>query len=125
MCLFGLRERDGIRNRVQSRVLGHGYNSHPHAIRDAALYTSDLLNGKIGGPSVKPYMPPGIWKSISNASYKQDKGDKLYRRGIYTYWCRTVTPPTMMTFNAAARELVLLRNPLTSTPLQALPVQDN
>jgi hypothetical protein len=84
-----------------------------------------LLNGKIGGPSVKPYMPPGIWKSISNAIYKQDKGDKLYRRGIYTYWRRTVPPPTMMTFNAAAREICIVRNDLTTTPLQALTMMNN
>ena len=70
-------------------------------------------------------MPPGIWNSISNASYKQDKGDKLYRRGIYTYWRRTVPPPTMMTFNAAAREICTVRNDLTTTPLQALTMMNN
>ena len=111
----------------ENRLLSHGPRKRltPYAIRDAALFTSDLLNGKIGGPSVKPYMPPGIWKSISNASYKQDKGDKLYRRGIYTYWRRTVPPPTMMTFNAAAREICIVRNDLTTTPLQALTMLNN
>jgi hypothetical protein len=111
----------------ENRLLSHGPRKRltPYAIRDAALLTSDLLNGKIGGPSVKPYMPPGIWKSISNASYKQDKGDKLYRRGIYTYWRRTVPPPTMMTFNAAAREICIVRNDLTTTPLQALTMMNN
>ena len=111
----------------ENRLLSHGPRKRltPYAIRDAALFTSDLLNGKIGGPSVKPYMPPGIWKSISNASYKQDKGDKLYRRGIYTYWRRTVPPPTMMTFNAAAREICIVRNDLTTTPLQALTMMNN
>ena len=83
------------------------------------------MNGQIGGPSVKPYMPPGIWRSISNASYKQDKGDKLYRRGMYTYWRRTVPPPTMMTFNAAAREVCIVRTDLTTTPLQALTLMNN
>ena len=111
----------------ENRLLSHGPRKRltPYAIRDAALFTSDLLNGKIGGPSVKPYMPPGIWKSISNAIYKQDKGDKLYRRGIYTYWRRTVPPPTMMTFNAAAREICIVRNDLTTTPLQALTMMNN
>ena len=111
----------------ENRLLSHGPRKRltPYAIRDAALFTSDLLNEKIGGPSVKPYMPPGIWKSISNASYKQDKGDKLYRRGIYTYWRRTVPPPTMMTFNAAAREICIVRNDLTTTPLQALTMMNN
>ena len=111
----------------ENRLFSHGPRKRltPYAIRDAALFTSDLLNGKIGGPSVKPYMPPGIWKSISNASYKQDKGDKLYRRGIYTYWRRTVPPPTMMTFNAAAREICTVRNDLTTTPLQALTMMNN
>jgi hypothetical protein len=111
----------------ENRLLARGPRKRltPYAIRDAALYASDLLNGKIGGPSVKPYMPPGIWKSISNASYKQDKGDKLYRRGMYTYWRRTVPPPTMMAFNAAAREICTVRNDLTTTPLQALTLMNN
>jgi len=111
----------------ENRLLSRGPRKRltPYSIRDAALFTSDLLNGKIGGPSVKPYMPPGIWRSISNASYKQDKGDKLYRRGMYTYWRRTVPPPTMMTFNAAAREFCTVRNELTTTPLQALTMMNN
>ncbi|MBC8245538.1 MAG: PSD1 domain-containing protein [Verrucomicrobia bacterium] len=111
----------------ENRLLARGPRKRltPYAIRDAALFTSDLLNGKIGGPSVKPYMPPGIWRSISNASYEQDKGGKLYRRGMYTYWRRTVPPPTMMTFNAAAREFCTVRNNLTTTPLQALTMMNN
>ena len=97
----------------------------PYAIRDTALFTSGLLNGQIGGPSVKPYMPPGIWKSISNAAYKQDKGARLYRRSMYTYWRRTIPPPTMMTFNAAEREVCIVRKDLTTTPLQALVLMNN
>jgi len=111
----------------ENRLLARGPRKRltPYAIRDTALFTSDLISGKIGGPSVKPYMPPGIWKSISNAAYKQDKGDKLYRRGMYTYWRRTLPPPTMMTFNAAAREICTVRNDLTTTPLQALTLLNN
>ena len=70
-------------------------------------------------------MPPGIWRSISNATYKQDHGEKLYRRSMYTYWRRTVPPPTMMAFNAAARESCAVRNELTTTPLQALTLLNN
>ena len=111
----------------ENRLLARGPRKRltPYAIRDTALFTSDLISGKIGGPSVKPYMPPGIWKSISNAAYKQDKGDKLYRRGMYTYWRRTLPPPTMITFNAAAREICTVRNDLTTTPLQALTLLNN
>jgi hypothetical protein len=117
-----LQQRD-----PENRVLAHGPRKRltPYAIRDSALLTSGLMVDTIGGPSVKPYMPPRIWKSISNAAYKQDKGDKLYRRGMYTYWRRTVPPPTMMAFNAAAREICTVRTDLTTTPLQALTMMNN
>lgn len=111
----------------ENRLLARGPRRRlsPFAIRDAALFNSGLLVEKIGGPSVKPYMPPGIWKSISNARYAQDKGDKLYRRSMYTYWRRTVPPPTMMAFNAAARETCTVRSDVTTTPLQALTLLNN
>ena len=116
-----------LRRDPENRLLAHGPRKRlsPYAIRDAALFNSGLMVGTIGGPSVKPYMPPGIWRSISNATYKQDKGDKLYRRGMYTYWRRTVPPPTMMAFNAAAREICTVRMDLTTTPLQALTMMNN
>ena len=115
------------RSDPENRLLAHGPRKRisPYGIRDAALFTSGLLVEKIGGPSVKPYMPPGIWSSISNAKYKQDKGDKLYRRSMYTYWRRTLPPPTMMTLNAAAREVCAVRNDQTTTPLQALTMMNN
>ncbi|MBG85586.1 MAG: hypothetical protein CMO80_01640 [Verrucomicrobiales bacterium] len=97
----------------------------PYQIRDTALFTSGLLVEKIGGPSVKPYMPAGLWKSISNRKYDQGKGDDLYRRSIYTYWMRTIPPPTMMVFNAAEREVCSVRKELTTTPLQALTMMNN
>ena len=111
----------------ENRLLARGPRRRlsPFAIRDAALFNSGLLNETLGGPSVKPYMPPGIWKSISNAKYTQDHGEKLYRRSMYTYWRRTVPPPTMMAFNAAARETCVVRSDLTTTPLQALTLLNN
>ncbi|MBT6158079.1 MAG: DUF1553 domain-containing protein [Planctomycetaceae bacterium] len=112
---------------VENRLLGRGPRKRlsPYEIRDASLRSAGLLVGRMGGPSVKPYMPPGIWRSISNASYKQDKGDKLYRRSLYTYWRRTVPPPSMMIFNAAARETCIVRTDQTTTPLQALTLMNN
>ena len=98
---------------------------HPYEIRDLALASSGLLVDKVGGPSVKPYMPPNIWKSISNNKYNQDKGEKLYRRSLYTYWRRTIPPPTMMTFNSSDREICSVRKDKTNTPLQALTLLNN
>lgn len=104
----------GPRNRLPAQV-----------IRDQALAASGLLVNTIGGEPVKPYMPPGIWKAISNNRYVQDHGEKLYRRSLYTYWRRTVPPPTMMTFNAAEREVCIVRKPTTNSPLQALTLMNN
>ena len=95
------------------------------ALRDQALLASGLLIDNFGGPSVKPYMPPKIWRAISNNTYKQDTGDNLYRRSVYTYWRRTIPPPTMMTFNAASREVCIVRTERTNTPLQALTLMNN
>ncbi|MEL6108849.1 MAG: DUF1553 domain-containing protein, partial [Planctomycetota bacterium] len=97
----------------------------PFSIRDAVLDASGLLSRRIGGPSVKPYMPPGIWSSVSNNKYKRDQGESLFRRSMYTYWRRTLPPPTMMSFNAAARETCTVRTELTTTPLQALTMMNN
>ena len=116
------RERDPD-NALLSR--GPRKRLTPYQIRDSALFTSGLLVEKLGGPSVKPYMPPGLWASISNRKYVQGKGDDLYRRSLYTYWMRTIPPPTMMTFNAADREQCSVRRDLTTTPLQALTMMNN
>jgi hypothetical protein len=117
-----LQQRD-----PENRLLARGPRKRlsPFALRDAALFASGLLKEQVGGPSVKPYMPPAIWSSISNAKYKRDKGDSLYRRSLYTYWRRTVPPPTMMAFNAAARETCTVRSDHTTTPLQALTLMNN
>ena len=111
----------------ENRLLSRGPRRRlpAYAIRDSALISSGLLVPEIGGPSVRPYMPPRIWRSISNNTYKQDKGDKLYRRSLYTYWRRTIPPPTMLTFNAAEREVCIVRKDQTITPLQALTLMNN
>jgi len=96
-------------------------------IRDQALAASGLLAGKIGGPSVKPYQPAGLWEELAAgaegtgfATYKQGTGEDLYRRSLYTFWKRTVSPPTMSTFDAPSREFCTVSRSRTSTPLQAL-----
>jgi len=94
-------------------------------LRDQALALSGLLVDQWGGPSAKPYMPPKIWSSISNNKYVQDKGSNLFRRSVYTYWRRTIPPPTMMNFNAAAREVCTVARTSTNTPLQALTLMNN
>ncbi len=116
-----------VRRDPENRLLGRGprVRLSGNAIRDQALALSGLLVEEIGGVPVRPYMPPGIWTSISNAKYKQDHGPNLYRRSLYTYWRRTIPPPTLLTFNAAEREICVVRKDLTSTPLQALTLMNN
>jgi hypothetical protein len=95
-------------------------------IRDTALAASGLLNREIGGPSVFPYQPPGLWEEMafgegfSAQSYEQSHGRDLYRRGMYTFWKRTVPPASLATFDAPDREKCTARRTLTNTPLQAL-----
>ncbi len=89
-------------------------------VRDQALAVSGLLVEKVGGPSVMPYQPVGLWKELSGTDHVQDHGEKLWRRSLYTFWKRTSPPPTMMTFDAAGREACSVKQSRTSTPLQAL-----
>ena len=95
-------------------------------IRDQALKISGLLNPEVGGPSVKPYQPAGIWEATtgggggSTATYITSTGKDLYRKSLYTFWKRTVPPPSMMTFDAASRDLCTVKRQETNTPLQAL-----
>jgi hypothetical protein len=96
-------------------------------IRDNILFSSGLLNNEIGGPSVKPYQPEGIWEAISvgikgrgESEYIADVGDKLYRRSLYTYWRKTIPPPSMLIFDAPLKEFCEVKRVRTSTPLQAL-----
>jgi hypothetical protein len=95
-------------------------------IRDTALAASGLLNGEIGGPSVLPYQPGGLWEEMAFGegftaqAYEQSHGQDLYRRGLYTFWKRTVPPASMATFDAPDREKCTARRAQTNTPLQAL-----
>ena len=94
-------------------------------LRDQILDVSGLLVRKMGGPSVKPYQPSGLWNVVaitgSNTRvFKQDSGDALYRRSLYTFWKRTSPPPSMAAFNAPTREQCTVRRERTNTPLQAL-----
>ena len=87
--------------------------------RDNALLASGLLNKQIGGRSVSPYQPEGLW-SINGAEYHQDTGSNLYRRGMYTIWKRSVPNPTQSTFDVGIRSSCIVRRQNTNTPLQAL-----
>ncbi len=89
-------------------------------LRDGALAASGLLARQVGGPSVKPYQPEGLWEEKSGARYEPDKGESLHRRSLYTFWKRTSPPPTMIAFDAAERNVCIVQRQVTSTPLQAL-----
>ncbi|MEK6238783.1 MAG: DUF1553 domain-containing protein, partial [Planctomycetales bacterium] len=106
-------------NRLLSR--GPRLRLPAQTVRDQALAVSGLLVDHVGGPSVKPYQPEGLWSEIAtDKEYDQGHGDQLYRRSLYTYWKRTVAPPTMMVFDASPREICAVRETRTNTPLQAL-----
>jgi hypothetical protein len=107
----------------ENRLLGRGarFRLPAETIRDQALFVSGLLTEKLGGPSVKPYQPAGLWSEIaSDTEYDTATGADLYRRSLYTYWKRTVAPPMMANFDASAREMCDVRLTKTNTPLQAL-----
>ena len=102
------------------------------AIRDQALFVSGLLSGTMGGPPVKPYQPAGLWEELSFGTgktsvdfYVQDHGESLYRRSLYTFWKRTVAPPSMAVFDGGGREMCRVNVELTNTPLQALTLQND
>ena len=96
-------------------------------IRDNVLVSSGLFVDKLGGPSVKPYQPPGLWDDLTGGStsnslkrYVMSKDGNQYRRSLYTYWKRTAPPPGMVTFDAATRDYCTVERQKTSTPLQSL-----
>lgn len=108
-------------NRLFAR--GPRHRLPAEVIRDNALAISGLLVSKIGGPSVKPYQPDGLWEDVTverRGKYVADSGENLYRRGMYTFWKRTCPPPSMVTFDAPNREVCVARRSRTNTPLQAL-----
>jgi len=110
-------------NRLLSR--GPRFRMDAEVLRDTALQASGLLAAKIGGPPVKTYQPEGVWEAVSmpesnTLHYKQDEGEGLYRRSMYSFWKRFAPPPSLETFDAQAREVVCVRRARTNTPLQAL-----
>ncbi|MBL8228552.1 MAG: DUF1553 domain-containing protein [Bryobacterales bacterium] len=108
----------------ENRLLARGPRARIPAemVRDSALLAAGLLKEKLGGPSVKPYQPDGLWQELimQDMHYVQSKGDDLYRRSLYTFWKRTVAPPMMANFDSALRESCTVRENRTNTPLQAL-----
>jgi hypothetical protein len=112
----------------ENRLLARGprFRLPAEMIRDNALSISGLINTKIGGPSVLPYQPKGLWEEMafggefSAQTYVQSHGSDLYRRSMYTFWKRTVPYPSLNTFDAPDREKCTARRTVTNTPLQAL-----
>ena len=112
----------------ENRLIARGprFRLPAETVRDNALATAGLINPKIGGESVLPYQPAGIWEELafgdgfSRQTYEQSHGPDLYRRSMYTFWKRTAPPATMLTFDAPDREKCTARRLATNTPLQAL-----
>jgi len=112
----------------ENRLLARGprFRLPAEMVRDNALAISGLLDGRIGGPSVFPYQPKGLWEEIAYGDiysaqvYTPSRGSDLYRRSMYTFWKRTSPPPELITFDAPSREKCTARRTVTNTPLQAL-----
>jgi hypothetical protein len=106
----------------ENRLLSRGSRLRLPAemLRDQSLRLGGLLVERLGGPSVKPYQPAGLWDELADDVYVQNHGPSLYRRSLYTFWKRTVAPPGMVTFDAPGRETCIVRETRTNTPLQAL-----
>ena len=109
----------------ENRLLARGprFRMSAEMLRDNALAVSGLLVERLGGPSVKPWQPPGLWKAVvydGALEYVPDTGASLYRRGLYSYWKRQSPPPAMLAFDAPVREACVVQRSRTSTPLQAL-----
>ncbi len=111
----------------ENRLLARGprFRMDAEMVRDYALAASGLLSPKIGGPSVRPYQPPGVWEAVAmpesnTRTYKPDTGEALYRRSLYTFWKRSAPPASLEVFNAPSREACAIGRERTNTPLQAL-----
>jgi hypothetical protein len=118
---------EAVEKDPQNRYLARGtrYRMDAEMVRDYALAVSGLLVPKIGGPSVRPYQPDGVWEAVAmpgsdTHDYRRDSGEKLYRRSLYTFWKRSAPPASMDIFNAPSREVCTVRRERTNTPLQAL-----
>jgi hypothetical protein len=118
---------DKLEKDPQNRLLSRGprFRMDGEMVRDYALAASGLLVPKMGGPSVKPYQPDGVWEAVAmigsdTRDYRRDTGEKLYRRSLYTFWKRAAPPASMEIFNAPSRETCSVRRERTNTPLQAL-----
>jgi hypothetical protein len=119
--------RERLEKDPQNRLLSRGprFRMDAEMIRDYALTASGLLVRKLGGPSVKPYQPEGVWEAVAmigsnTRDYRADKGAALYRRSLYTFWKRAAPPASMDILNAPNRETCTVRRERTNTPLQAL-----
>jgi hypothetical protein len=123
----GTATTESIERDPENRFLSHGprFRMDAEMIRDYALSASGLLSPKIGGRSVRPYQPRGVWEAVAmlqsnTGTYEQDVGDAVYRRSLYTLWKRAAPPASMEIFNAPAREACTIIRERTNTPLQAL-----
>ncbi|HYT92992.1 MAG TPA: DUF1553 domain-containing protein, partial [Gemmataceae bacterium] len=119
--------REALEKDAANRLLSRGprYRMDAEMIRDYALAASGLLVPKVGGPSVKPYQPEGVWEAVAmigsnTRDYRRDNGERLYRRSMYTFWKRAAPPASMDILNAPNRETCAVRRERTNTPLQAL-----
>lgn len=119
-----------------NRLLAHGprFRLDAEIIRDMALASGGVLVAKLGGPSVKPYQPPGLWKDVAYGGggqrytaqeFVQDHGESLYRRSVYTFWKRAAAPPGMLLFDAPNRDVCTARRSRSNTPVQALELMND
>lgn len=117
---------DNLEKDPENRLLSRGPRLRLDAefVRDNALAVSGLLNNKVGGPSIKPYQPDGIWDGV-DAKYVQDHGEKIYRRGMYVFWRRSSHYPSFATFDAPNREVCTALRQRTQTPLQSLTLMND